>query len=467
MLKRVRKTIEKHHMLQPGDRVLVAVSGGPDSVCLLSVLAALSVEYRLTLHVAHLDHRFRGKGSADDAIFVERTAAQFNVPATIEQFDVPRFCAERGLTAQAGAREARYGFLRRVAGAVGASRIALGHTATDQAETLIMRLIRGAGMAGLSAIPPIRETIIRPLIEVTREEVTAYLRENDHTFINDPSNTKPLYTRNRIRMDLMPRLSTYNPQIVRTLSMETNILRDEDALLEQQVAAIAPRVISEEQDIITLNRTAFAALEPALRRRVLRKAVDLFGADPAELSFLHSEGALSFIADARTGKTMHLPSGLVMEREYDRILLRSASAVRAFSIELNVPGITVIPDLALEVETSIRREQLDHRDDPNYLWQAWFDYDKIASPLFIRSRNNGDRFCPAGMAGKSKKLQDYFVDEKVPRRRRDTVPILASKSGVVWIVGMRTDERFLPALETQRRIMIGIRPVMQYPAEQK
>jgi tRNA(Ile)-lysidine synthase len=178
-------------MLDPGDRVVIAVSGGPDSVCLLSVLHSLAKDLDLTLHVAHLDHMFRGKESADEALFVEGLAKKFNITATIEKMDVPAFCRDRGLSAQAGAREVRYGFLANVAETVGAARIATGHTAADQAETFLMRLVRGAGVSGLSAIPPKRGNIIRPLIEATREDVLGYLQSAGLDRV-DPSNAGPV-----------------------------------------------------------------------------------------------------------------------------------------------------------------------------------------------------------------------------------------------------------------------------------
>lgn len=453
----VKKTLRKYRMLSRGDHVLVAVSGGPDSVCLLSLLSTLSTELRLTLHVAHLDHMFRGSESADEANFVRELSNTFNVASTIEQFDVPCFCTERGLSAQAGARDVRYGFFERVAGEVGASKIAVGHTATDQAETFIMRLLRGAGASGLSAIPPVRDAIIRPLIETTKEEIIEYLRHKELPFKSDPSNRKPVYTRNRIRLSIMPALTKLNPQVVRTLAAEAALLRDEDAAMEAYVTALSPSVVKQEQDAVAIGKEEFEALSPALKRRVLRKAVEAFGADPAEVSFFQIEDALSFMSAAQTGRTMHLPQGIVMEREYDRFVLRPPTGDRHFTVQLTIPGVTAVPDIAMETETWISDGLTAAPGDGNYLWQAQLDYDKIALPLFIRSRAAGDRFCPAGMGGKSKKLQDYFVDEKIPRLRRDTVPILATDRDIVWLVGFRTDERFLPGAKTTKVLTIGLR----------
>jgi tRNA(Ile)-lysidine synthase len=487
LLDKVKGTISKYDMLGTGDTVLVAVSGGPDSVCLLSVLQTFAKDLDLSLHVAHLDHRFRGGESEEEALFVAQKARTMGIAATIEQFDVPAFCRERGLSAQAGAREVRYGFLNRVAEKVGASRIALGHTASDQAETLVMRLIRGAGIRGLSAIPPVRENIIRPLIEVTREEVLEYLHAQGIEFATDPSNAKPVYTRNRVRLAIMPVLRAFNPNIVETLASEAAILRDENEAFEAYLDKVSPDVLSCEKNGVRLKRDEFNTLPTALKRRMLRKAVSKVHSGRAELSFDQVEDAIRFLSSAQTGRAMDIHAGLTLEREYHAFIIRPKSEPDELCVQLAVPGFTGIPKLSLEVEILIRDRAQEPENPPvspffkggaylppllskggeggfeehpfleNYLWQAEFDYDKIAQPIEIRTRRAGDRFCPFGMGGKSKKLQDYFVDKKVPRRERDIVPILASKADVIWVIGMRTDERFLPKAETKRVLAVGVR----------
>ncbi|HXY54597.1 MAG TPA: tRNA lysidine(34) synthetase TilS [Nitrospirota bacterium] len=443
-------------MLSPGDRVVVAVSGGPDSVCLLNVLQALSKDLSLALHVAHLDHLFRGNESAAEALFVARLAEKMGIPATIEQFDVPAFCRERGLSSQAGAREVRYRFLHRVAESVGASRIATGHTATDQAETILMRLLRGAGIAGLSAIPPVRENIIRPLINVTREEVLEYLRLSGLEYVSDPSNMRPVYTRNRIRMEVLPVLKRLNPRIVETLASEAALLRDEGEAAEACLRTIEAEVLVQGEDGVALRRESFNALPQAFKRRVLIKAAGLAGSQSSGLSSVQINDAIAFMAASQTGRTMRMPYGLVMEREYERFILRSQAATEGFSYTLPVPGSIAIPELGMDAEAEVLDRLPDEKYVKNYRWQALFDYDKIGL-LTIRNRRPGDWFCPAGMGGRSKKLQDFFVDVKVPRRRRDTVPIILSDNDVVWVVGLRTDDRFLPGSVTKRVLVVQVR----------
>jgi tRNA(Ile)-lysidine synthase len=459
LIAKVKETIKKYGMLHPGDRVLVAVSGGPDSVCLLNVLRELEQEFDLSLRIAHLDHMFRGKQSDDEAQYVADLAKQFNITAFVEAFDVPAYCRDRGLSPQEGARAVRYAFLSRIAAQVEASRIATGHTANDQAETFLMRLMRGAGVSGLSAIPPVRDTIIRPLIDITREEVMGYLRTNGIAYASDPSNLKPAYMRNRIRMEVLPVLSRFNPRIVEILASEAALLRDEDTAVETHLAGVAESMIARDEDPLFVKRNEFNALPPAFRRRLLKKFVGMAGGDRSLLSRDRIDSALSFMATACTGRTMNLYRGLAIGREYDRFVIGVKETAEGFTHTLASPGITAIPELGMEIGIVPSGSRSSAAGDKNYRWQAMFDYDKIKAHLTIRSRRPGDWFCPSGMGGKRKKLQDYFVDEKIPRRLRSRVPLLCAGDDILWVMGLRTDGRFLPGPETKNMLGVTVRGV--------
>jgi tRNA(Ile)-lysidine synthase len=456
LLVKIKETLNRFHMLSPGERVVVAVSGGPDSVCLLSALHELSAELRVSLHIAHLDHMFRGKESEAEAHFVEALAKDIGIPATIEQIDVPRFCRERGLSSQAGAREVRYLFLARIARAVGAACIATGHTASDQAETFLIRLLRGAGVSGLSAIPPVRDSIIRPLIEVTRAEVLDYLQQAGRSFVTDPSNNKPLYTRNRVRQEIVPVLRQFNPRIEETLASEAGLLRDEDEAADARAASLVRELCTWETNGGTLQRDPFNALPDAVKRRILRHIMAETGLNPAGISRVRVDEALAFMASCQSGRSLALGGGITIQREYDRFLFTPAAPVPQLSRVLDLPGTTLIPDLGLEVETCLAEPGETRRESENYRWQGVFDYDKIAPHLTIRTRQPGDWFCPSGMGGRSKKLQDYLVDEKVPRSERDRVPLLVAGDGFLWVVGHRTDHRYLTGPETKRILSVRI-----------
>jgi tRNA(Ile)-lysidine synthase len=456
LIAQIKRTIARFGMLSPGDRVVVAVSGGPDSVCLLGVLRDLAPEFRLTLHVAHLDHMIRGEESASEARFVERLAKDLGVPATIERIDVRRYCAERGLSTQAGAREVRYAFLERTARGIAADRISLGHTANDQAETLLMRLIRGSGITGLAGIPPKRDMIVRPLIETTREQVLAYLKANALDFVTDPSNRSPLYTRNRVRSEIIPVLERFNPRIIGTLASTAARIRDEEAATDSHLRRMLPAILRREEDTVWFDREAFLALPAADRRRTVRAAVTSLCGSESELSGIRTEEALEFLATAQTGRSLDLSCGLVLTREYDAFRLSPRTGRQEFCVPLPVPGSARITALGIEAETAVRDRKQTAPETGNYLWQGIFDYDKICLPLYLRSRRQGDSFQPAGMKGKHKKLQDLFVDEKVPRSLRDRVPLLATEQDILWVVGIRTDGRMLPGSGTQRLLTVTI-----------
>src|SRR5512139_1279478 len=372
LIAKVKATVRHYGMLSPDDRVVVAVSGGPDSVCLLRALRDLSPQYGISLHVAHLDHQFRGEGSAADARFVEGLAKDLGLPATIARRDVPAYCAVRGLSAQAGAREVRYEFLNEVANSIRADRVAVGHTMNDQAETFLMRLIRGAGREGLSAIPPVRANIIRPLIGVTREEVLAYLREHGQNYVTDPSHLKPVYARNRIRQEVLPVLERFNPRIVEILAAEAALLRDEAAVIARALGDNLPTVLQRDGDSLRIDRETFNALPIALRRRALRNAVLLAaGEGSCGLSSVQTDEALGFMEGALTGRELDLPGGLVLSREYDALVIRIREREQEFCIALAVPGSTEVPGAPFTVECFVRdRPPAGEDNDENNRWQA-------------------------------------------------------------------------------------------------
>jgi tRNA(Ile)-lysidine synthase len=275
--------------------------------------------------------------------------------------------------------------------------------------------------------------------------------------VTDSSNAKPVYTRNRIRMEVLPVLQRFNPRIVATLAAEAGQLRDEDEAVEGYCATLADSILVRKDSIVFVKRNEFNTLPPAFRRRLLKKASDLAGAESSVLSRIQIDEAITFMTTARTGKTMNLLAGLTISREYDRFVISYPLRTDDISHMIILPGVTVIAELHMEIETLVAERLPAEQDDINYVWQALFDYDKIGPVLTLRNRRPGDWFCPTGMGGRSKKMQDYFVDEKVPRRKRDLVPLLCSGEDVLWVVGMRTDERFLAHAETKKVLIIRAR----------
>lgn len=461
LLKKVRDTITSHNMLKYGDRVVVGVSAGPDSVCLLYLLNDLKDDYNLSLHIAHLHHGFRGKEADEDVRFVQSLSKALGIPAHIEHIDVPSYIKKTKLSKQAGAREVRYKFFNRIADDIGAAKIALGHTADDQAETFLMRLLKGSGLHGLTGIAPVRERIIRPLIEISREEIKEYLSERDIRYRIDSSNLSPVYLRNKIRLELIPYLAKeYNPNIMDTLIRNLKILREEDIFLNGFVDRTYSQVLVRKSDnSVILDSSKLTSINLPVRRRVIRRAIySLSGESAITLSYKHVEDSLALLDNDRG--EVHLPCGIVVrkERETFGIYLRpEEEAILQYTYNVNIPGETIIPEAGITIRSTILdvASYTKHEEvhDSN---NAIFDMGKFSLPLTIRDRRSGDLFYPKGMRGNKKKIKKYFIDLKVPRSERSVIPVLVSPEGILWIVGYRTDERFVVTDKSERILQITV-----------
>jgi tRNA(Ile)-lysidine synthase len=457
VLHKVQQTIDRHRMLAMGEMVVLAVSGGVDSMVLLSLLLRLRAQYRTSLHVAHLDHGLRGTESADAAVFVQRQCEAYQVPATITTADGGTLRNRPGGSVEAAARDLRYRFLERVADERGATRIALGHHRDDQAETMLMNLLRGSGVRGLGGIPPVRGRIIRPLIECSREEIEGFARSEGIPYVEDSSNQVLSYSRNRIRLELLPVLAKrYNPRVAEALASAATILEAEDALLTAMTEEHLPAlVLSRSSRELVLSVPGTVALPTALRRRIIRRSAQLLRGDRPGLSFQQTVALERLLFSESATGAVHAGGGIRATKAGDRMILslgenEARESVRSFS--LAVPGQTAVPEFSLNLQTDI----LEHWTidqlavDP---WTALLDGDRAGRELLVRGWEPGDRFIPLGMSG-HKKLQDFFVDVKVPRHERWTVPLVVAGRDIAWIVGFRVDERFKVTDSTRRILRI-------------
>jgi len=461
-IKGVKGFIFADNMIEAGETVVVAVSGGPDSLALLYVLYYIRQTLDFTLHVAHLDHKFRGAESAGDALFVKEHAHNLGVAITLEAIDVPRLVSESKLSAETAARKTRYEFYDRVATEVGASKIALGHNADDQAETVLMRLLRGSGSHGLSGIPRIREgKYIRPLLSTTRREIENFLSDLNLSPRRDASNEQPIYLRNKIRLELLPLLeSEYNPSVKKVLNRTAELLRSEDDLLDRTAReSLDDCMINRQDGLIEIDITKFKKQDIALQRRLLRHGIaDVIGA-LRDISFEHIESILPLISSRQPNSSLSLPHNLDITKSYDKLTIGKtlcADTSTSFKYWLNVPGKTRLPELNVTVVIELN---FDSEINPRNRFQAMFDFDKIAQlplqsrrlSLLLRSRRDGDRFQPLGMRG-TKKLKDFFIDEKIPRILRNRTPILVSGDEILWVVGYRISDKIKITPSTKRKL---------------
>lgn len=445
-------------MLELEDRVLVAVSGGPDSVALLHFLVRIAPKFSLGLHVFHLNHKLRGAEAEEDARFVADFAASLGLPATIESLDVPALMRAEKLSLEEAARKARYRVIDRLAGELGFTKVALGHHADDQVETFLMRLIRGAGLEGLSAMAPVRGYLIRPFIELFKDEILAYLDENGLKSRLDASNEDTALLRNRIRLELIPNLLSYNPQFKYSLLKTIEAVREDHVYLEKHSSKAFNALAQVKPDEVRFPIEDITREAKALQRRLVRQAICTVKGDLRQIEFKHIEAVLDGIEGGPAGLGIDLPGEVYIFAEYDWLVVKLKPAQgrvveQLREVELKVPGVAELDLGGTSIEASLQDVQglkIDKSADAAYL-----DADTLPGKLKIRSRKPGDSFRPLGMA-KEKKLQDFFVDEKIPKRQRDLVPVVLSDDTIVWVAGFRIDERFKVTDSTKRVLVLKL-----------
>lgn len=420
-----------YHMLPQPSSVLVSVSGGPDSVALLHCLLVLKDEYHLAITVGHFNHQMRGADSDADACFVETLARDLALPFRCGTGDVKAYARKHNLCWEEAGRVMRYGFLRETAQAIGATRVALGHTLNDQAETVLMRLLRGAGTTGLCGIYPVLPleggvTLIRPLIECDRPQMMGFLQAHSLAYREDVSNQDLRFDRNRVRANLLPCLVGFRPNAPQVLAQHAALAQEEEAWMSQMVAAEAARLVQWEADGFTVEAAELAARPVALQRRLLRWALRALKGDLRRIEFAHVESLRRLCAVGMSGKQVDLPDALRVRREFSHLIFSRSEGdpPPAFSYQLPVPGSVSVPEANCRVEA----ERLFASDTGalaapiDDVWTALLDARWVGDLLVVRSRRPGDRCLTTGGAGR--KLKEVFIAKKVPRRRRDRVPLI-------------------------------------------
>ncbi len=466
--RRFADLVQRKGLLQPGAKLLTAVSGGPDSVALLALLLELAPSWNLDVRVLHVNHGLRGRESDEDERFVTRLGRRLGVPVMSERVSVAGSAAtERKPSVQEAAREARYAALRRVAADVGSEVIALGHTADDQAETVLMGMLRGSGSRGLSGIPRIREGIfVRPLLDFRRTEILGYLEARGLDYRSDSSNAKRKYLRNRIRHELLPILQRVNPSIVDVLTRQAEILAEEDRWLADQTDECLDRVSSRlATGEIILDRSGFLRLPLALQRRALRALLCRMRASHKPPAFRTVTAVLEWVVHGSTGSVVNVRGGH-LAREYDTVRFDgSAPAARVRpadvppeGLPLPVPGELRWPPTGqvLRVTLLDAPGKARPRKPVEPRTRGHFDAERVPGELRVRAWQPGDTFQPAGMGGHWKKLQDFFSDLKVPRHDRRRIPLLVGTGGIVWVAGYRPDDRFCATASTKRILVVDL-----------
>jgi len=440
-------TIDKYKMLKKGDAVVVGLSGGPDSIALFHLLYRFKDYYDINLITAHLNHNFRPGDAEKDAEYVKEFCKCRNIPCIIEFCDVPALAKKEGLSGEQAGRKARYSFFNRVMKDNGCNRIAIAHNQNDQVETVLMRLIRGSGMEGLTGIHHVRGNIIRPLLEIPRKMIDEYCGQHDLNPVIDKTNLKPVYERNKIRLELLPYLrSKFNKNIDRIIIDTAYILKDENNYLNEVAFMNFQEVlISSEENGLILDLRGLNKLHDALLRRVLRLAVEKLKGNKNNLEYTHIDALYSMLKRGHTGKRIHLPGKITASLSYGKLLLTTGNNVIK-TIDniyyLKIPGVTPIDELRGVLEAAIltKDDYKNEREAAERL-TAYFDFYKTGEQIVLRKRKSGDKFKPLGMEG-SKKLKDFFIDLKIPREERNVIPVIHNGEAIIWVMGYRICDDF-------------------------
>lgn len=475
---RVRGWIARHQLVTPGEMVVVAVSGGADSLGLLRVLWMLRDEWGLRLTAATLDHGLRGAAGAEDVAYVQNVARGWGVPVIAGWADVPVWASQHGVGLEEAARMVRYTFLQRAGAHVGARTIAVGHHRDDQAETVLLHLVRGSGLDGLRGMLPVTTLederlardvaitctptlaaapvdrpasgwrVIRPLLDVSRYAIEAYVAACGLVPREDATNTDPDYRRNRIRHEVLPLLAALNPRVAEALARTADILREDAAWLDAlSEALLAQWTLEASGDRIVLDRVAWDAAPPAARRRVLRLALRRLAPGLRDVTFQQVTAAAAIAGQGVSGAAASLPGGRTLYVASDRLIIGPAAAVQRGEIGLDAPA---LPDgycsAPLAVEAGVRMVFGDWVFEagplPDGAPLGALHADPLAAALdlprgvaaHLRTRHDGDRFAPRGMGGHAQKLADTLINMRVPGVWRDHVPLLVIGDAVAWFV---------------------------------
>jgi tRNA(Ile)-lysidine synthase len=473
IFRKVEQAIQAHDMFQSKDAVLVGVSGGPDSMALLHILIRLAPKWDLTIGAAHLDHRLRDAESKQDAQFVAALCKRLHLPFFIQTRDVAAFQKKNKISIEMAGRHARYRFYDQAAKKGHFNKIALGHHADDNAELILMNLLRGSGPLGIAGIPPIRDhRFVRPLIYLRRDEILYILEKNNIAYLIDPSNTDVRYLRNRIRHQLLPELARfYNPKIADALNRFAHIAGAEEDWFNSQIQSVFADIAKTVSDRVQISIADLSGIHMALQRRVLRKAIQHVKGDLKKITYQHIDAVCHIAHKDSDENRADLPGGLVVERKNDRLLIfkQTPARLRKKSREtvtvpfyqyliydpLSQPQPLLIQEAGFQIRWSTVR--MDDLNVSTIGGQAiaCFDMDKIMWPLMVRSFQHGDRFYPLGMNG-SQKLKKFFINNKIPRDERQRIPIVVNRGEILWVAGYRMGEAAKITDKTQNILKIEL-----------
>ena len=481
---KVKKFMDEHHMLEPGDRVVAGVSGGADSVCLLFVLLKIREQIPFSLYVVHVNHGIR-REAGEDAAYVEQLCSRFGIPFTLVKEKVKERAAKEKRSEEEMGRLVRYQAFEKVLKEVGANKIAVAHNSNDQAETMLFHLFRGSGMSGLCGIRPVRDHVIRPILCLERKEIEQYLEEKKIAYCRDATNEEDDYTRNRIRHHILPYADQEIARgCVSHMAQTAAMLSETEAYLEQQTQVARDMAVqtipahsfahqaeaddsAQEAIGFRISCRSFSAVDTVIGKRLIYRLLRELSPGGRDMTYVHVQDVMELLT--RDGnRQIHLPYGIVAQRQYDQVQLKRWT--EEISGLADGPFITIDHEdllsgrpFTMELGSKTLYLQIvfgkNYKDIPENRYTKWFDYDKIKERLIIRTRRTGDFLSIRGTSAEvnHKSVKDYMVTEKIPKQDRDKILLLTEGNHVLWIVGHRISEYYKISKNTKRILQVQLR----------
>lgn len=452
------KFIQQEKLIKKGDGIVVGLSGGPDSVCLLYLLISIREKIGINIAAAHLNHMLRGKAADEDEEFAKRLCEKLNIEFFSKKVDINKYSKEHSLSSEAAGRKVRYEFFNDVMKKLNYNKIATAHNANDQAETVLMRMMRGAGLEGLCGIPVNRENkYIRPILFLKREEIENYCKEKGVKPRIDATNLERIYSRNKVRLDILPYMKeNFNQDVIEAINRMSILLQEDNKFIDKEVNKIFNDKCKIFNKSVTINKEVFL-LEEAVIKRVIRKSIEYVSGNKYDVELKHIED-VEKIQKHGTGKRINLPNNLIAINVYGDIKIKyeqevnSNNNVRIITKSELMDNVIVFNDFRMEFKVIDNNENINYNKNS---FIKYFNFDKINKGITIRYRKNGDRIIPIGLNG-SKKVKDIFIDMKIPKEDRDSIPILEFDNNISWIVGIKQSDLYKIRKDTKKVLKISI-----------
>ena len=443
IFEKVLSTINKHELIQKGDKIVVGLSGGPDSVCLLHILSRLKDKFDLEIYAAHLNHQIRGIEAQKDAFYISKLCEEMGITFFIKSINVPEYCEKNGVSIEEGARKLRYEMFYEVKNNTRANKIAIGHNLNDQAETILMRIMRGTGLQGLKGIEYIRDgVIIRPILDIERSDIEKYCEQNNLNPRIDKTNLESIYTRNKIRLELIPYMKdNFNSNIIESIARMGNSLRSDNDYIENESLIKFKEVSNINDDSVEINLSYYINLHNSIKVRILRNSIKHILGDTNFIDQRHIDDIIDLEDESKIDKVINLPRGIFVYRKKNSIILTNKEIViEEIEFCYNIPsnGFIKIKEIGTIIETQVVNINKYKRSKSDKS-SKWFDFNKIKGGIVVRSRRSGDKI---KLSGGSKKVKDLFIDIKIPKEDRCKIPIIADSQGILSVGDFRNSEDY-------------------------